>query len=101
MEPHSGRARPTRKAAEMLAIEALAFIAEDQRILARFLDISGIPAERIRTASREPGFLAGVLEHMLADEKLLVAFAASAGIDPAAVARAASTLGGQSERDIP
>jgi hypothetical protein len=101
MEPHTKRARPARKAAEMLAIEALAFIAEDQHILARFLDISGIPAERIRTASREPGFLAGVLEHMLGDEKLLVAFADSARIDPAAVARAASALGGQWERDIP
>ena len=38
---------------------------------------------------------------MLADEKLLVAFAESAGINPAGVARAASALGGQWERDIP
>jgi hypothetical protein len=100
MEPHKTRARSTRKAAEILAIQALAFIAEDPRTLARFLDISGIPAHQIRTASREPGFLTGVLEHMLSDEKLLVAFADSAGIDPTAVAQAASTLSGQWERDI-
>jgi uncharacterized protein DUF3572 len=101
MEPHKARLQSTRKAAEMLAIQALGFIGEDPRTLARFLDISGIPAGQIRTASSEPGFLAGVLEHMLSDEKLLVAFADSAGVDPAAVARAASTLGGQWERDIP
>jgi Protein of unknown function (DUF3572) len=101
MEPHKTRARTTRKAAEMLAIQALAFISEDPRALGRFLDISGIPAGQIRTASREPGFLAGVLEHMLSDEKLLVAFADSAGIDPGSVARAAGMLGGQWERDIP
>jgi uncharacterized protein DUF3572 len=101
MEPHNARARSTRKAAEILAIQALAFIGEDPRTLARFLDISGIPAGQIRTASREPRFLAGVLEHMLADERLLVAFADNAGINPAAVARAANALGGQWERDIP
>ena len=44
--------------------------------LAAFLDVSGFLPGQIRDASREPGFLAGVLEHMLADESLLVAFAA-------------------------
>ena len=50
---------------------------------------------------RYVGFLAGVLEHMLAHESLLIAFADSAGINPAAVARARSALGGQGERDMP
>ena len=60
-----------------------------------------MPAEQIRAAAHEPGFLAGVLEHMLADESLLLAFADSAGIDPADVARARNALGGQWERDMP
>lgn len=90
-----------RKAAEVLAIQALAFIAEEPQSLSRFLDASGIPAERVRAASREPGFLAGVLGHMLSDERLLIAFAQSAGIDPAEVARAASALGDQWEHDLP
>ena len=53
--------------------------------------------------AREPRFLAGVLEHMLGDESLLIAFATSAGIDPAEVARARSALGGgrKWERDVP
>ena len=85
----------------MLAIQALAFIAEEPERLNRFLDMTGIPVEQIRAAAREPGFLAGVLEHMLGDESLLIAFAASAGIDPAEIARARSALGGRQERDMP
>ena len=38
---------------------------------------------------------------MLGDETVLLAFADSAGIDPAAVARARRALGGQWERDVP
>jgi hypothetical protein len=39
---------------------------------------------------------------MLGDESLLIAFATSAGIDPAEVARARGALGsGRWERDVP
>jgi hypothetical protein len=85
----------------MLAIQALAFIAEEPQRLNLFLSTTGIAPAEIRTAAREPGFLAGVLEHMLADESLLIAFADSAGIDPAAVARARSAFDRQGERDVP
>jgi hypothetical protein len=83
----------TRQAAEMLAIQALAFIAEQPEQLARFVDMTGIAPEQMRAAAGEPGFLAGVLEHMLGDESLLVAFADSAGIDPADIGHARSALG--------
>jgi Protein of unknown function (DUF3572) len=93
--------RQTRKAAEMLAIQALGFIAEDDERLERFLTATGIVRDGIRAASREPGFLAGVLEHMLANETLLLAFADSAAINPAELSRAARVLGGFWERDLP
>jgi Protein of unknown function (DUF3572) len=85
----------------MLAIQALGFIAEEPQRLAVFLAVTGITAEQIRRAARGPGFLAGVIEHILGDERLLRAFADSAGIDPADVGRAASVLGGHWERDVP
>ena len=85
----------------MLAIQALAFIAEEPERLNLFLVSTGIEAAEIRTAAREPGFLAGVLEHMLSDESLLIAFADSAGIDPTALARARSALDRQRKRDPP
>jgi hypothetical protein len=90
---------PSREMAETLAIQALAFIAEETERLAPFLDASGIDPAGIRDAAREPRFLAGVLEHMLRDETLLLAFADSAGIDPALIARARGALGGHKDRD--
>jgi len=95
------RPQVSRNTAEMLAIQALAFIAEDPERLARFLGLSGIAAHEIRAAARQSAFLAGVLEHMLADENLLIAFAASAGIDPGELARARSALGGPEESGVP
>jgi hypothetical protein len=96
------KSRPAqnREAAEMLAIQALGFFAEEPERLGRFLRVTGIASDQIREAAREPNFLAGVLEHMLADDRLLIAFADSAGIDPGAVARAYSALGGQSEPNV-
>jgi hypothetical protein len=85
----------------MLAIQALAFIAEEPERMAAFLSVTGLEAAAIRGAVSTPGFLAGVLEHMLGDESLLLAFADSAGIDPAEIARARHALGGGWERDVP
>ncbi len=95
------RSRPTREAAETLAVQALAFIAEQPEQLARFLAETGIGPDQIRAAARQPDFLAGVLDHMLGNEALLIAFANSAGIDPAAVARLRNVLGKVWERDGP
>jgi uncharacterized protein DUF3572 len=95
------RSQVSRDTAEMLAIQALTFIAEEPEQLNRFLGMSGIDADDIRAAAREPAFLAGVLEHMLADESLLIAFAESAGIEPREIARARSALGGVEGRNLP
>jgi hypothetical protein len=91
----------SKEAAETLAIQALGFLAEEPERLEAFLSVTGIAHEDIRQAAREPGFLAGVLDHMLADETLLMAFADSAGLDPASIARARRALGGNWERDLP
>jgi hypothetical protein len=91
----------SQQTAEMLAVRALAFIAEDEDRLGGFLASTGLALQSIRDAAREPDFLAGVLEHMLADENLVIAFADSVGIDPAEVARARHMLGKVWERDLP
>ena len=90
-----------REAAEILTIQALSFIAEEPERLNGLLSATGLTPNRLRESANQPDFLAGVLEHMLADESLLLAFADSAGIDPAAVARARNALGSNWERDIP
>ena len=78
----------------------LGFIAEEPERLAGFLHSSGLAVEQIRDAAQEPRFLVGVLEHMLADESLLVAFATSAGVDPAAIGQARAALASNGERRL-
>jgi len=91
-----------REAAEALAIQALTFIAADGERLGRFLAATGIGPAELRAVAREPGFLAGVLEHVTGDEALLTAFAAEAGFDPSDPVKALAVLGGTPwERDVP
>jgi Protein of unknown function (DUF3572) len=89
-------------AAEGLAVTALGFIAAEPERLGRFLALSGIGPDSIRAAAREAQFLAGVLDHITSDERLLLAFAAENDIDPEAVMRARDVLAGPDwERDTP
>lgn len=78
--------------AEQLAISALSFIAADPVLLPRFLAISGIDASQIRLAAREPGFLAGILQFLMAHEPTLAAFCEASNIPPASVAAALRAL---------
>ena len=77
---------------EMVAIRALAFIAEDPERLDRFLSLTGSRPETLRSGAGTPGFLSGVLQHVVGWEPLLLDFAASAGMTPADVASAADRL---------
>src|SRR5665213_2553571 len=90
-----------RAAAQALAVEALAFLAADPERIGRFLALTGIGPDALRTAAREPDFLNGVLEYVTGDEQLLLAFAEHVQIKPGAVERARATLGGTWERDVP
>src|ERR1700719_1630565 len=101
MEPMKAPSSRTREAAETLAIQALAFIAAEPERLEAFLAATGLTVDRLRESANAPDFLAGVLEHMLADESLLLAFADDAAIDPTQIARARNALGDKWERDLP
>ncbi len=58
--------------AENLAIQALAWLAEDQERLGHFLNASGASVEDLRLRAQEPEFLGFVLDFMLlADENIL------------------------------
>jgi hypothetical protein len=97
--PNPGRAGTmTRDEAEAVGVRALAFVAGDPDLLPRFLSITGIEPGRIREAARQAGFLAGVLDFVLAHEPTVVAFAAGSGLDPSAVARARRALPGGDDR---
>jgi len=89
------RATITRKAAESVAIQALAFIAGDGERIGPFLAATGIGPDAIRAAAAEPDFLAGVLDYVAGNEALLIAFATDADINPFDVAVARDILSGQ------
>lgn len=85
-------ARPASIDPELLAIAVLGFIAQDPARLSRFLDITGLSPATLRGAAGQPGFLASVLEYLLGDESLMLAFCAENGHAPESVAQAASRL---------
>lgn len=81
-----------KQTAETIAIQALSFIASDVDLMNRFVGVTGIEPSQIRSAARAPGFLAGVLDFILAHEPTLIAFSQAADLDPANVARARQAL---------
>jgi len=78
--------------AEKIAINGLTFIAGDPELLRRFLALSGIDAANIRASAKEPGFLAGVLQFILAHEPTIARFAEETGVDPASLQMASRAL---------
>ena len=63
--------------------------------------MTGIGPDSIRAAARDPQFLLGVLDHLVAHEPLLLAFAAENAIPPNAVINARDTIAGSRWSDTP
>jgi hypothetical protein len=82
----------TRELAEMLAIQALGFLAEEPERIGRFLALTGIEAQSLRDAAREPNFLLGVLDHLASDDRLLRQFSDQTEIAPETVTKARDLL---------
>jgi hypothetical protein len=79
---------------DAVAVAALGWIAGNEDMLSRFLALTGIEAGQIRLAAAEPGFLAGVLDFLLAHEPSLMAFCNETETDPELVTRAREELMG-------
>ncbi|QIG51311.1 DUF3572 domain-containing protein [Nordella sp. HKS 07] len=78
--------------AELIALKALGFLANEPERFSRFLALSGIELGDIRAAAQNPQFLAGLLNHLLQDESLLLTFTAEQELDPRLPALAAEAL---------
>ncbi len=87
----------TSENAQAIAIEAFSYVAGDEKLLPRFLAITGIEARDIRAAASEPGFLAGVLQFLAAHEPSLLAFCQATGVKPESVLLAMRALPGGNE----
>jgi uncharacterized protein DUF3572 len=91
-----------REVAEIVAVQALSFIADDPERLGLFLAESGIGPETLRTAAADPHFLASVLDFVLRDDATVKAFASVSQLHPTNIAAAQQALSDQQwERDVP
>ena len=86
------RSETTAEEAAALALQGLAFLAEDGPRLGRFLALTGIGPDRLRAVAAAPDTLLAVFEHLMSDESLLLVFAASKGIPPESLAPARAAL---------
>jgi thiamine monophosphate synthase len=89
-----GRGKNQQEHAEAIGIDALSFLAAEPERLERFMALAGIDISTIREVAQDSAFLAAVLDHLMSDEPLLLAFAANKGVKPDVVVRAAHALGG-------
>jgi hypothetical protein len=88
--------------AEIVAVQALGFIAGDPERLGLVLAESGIGPETLRTAAADPQFLASVLDFVLRDDATVKAFANVSQLHPTNIAAAREVLGDPKwERDVP
>jgi len=85
----------TPEVAETIALQALGFIAADERALHGLQAVTGLDAGTLRNRTAETEVLAGVLEYLLTDEKRLLEFCETADIDPQLPGRAKFVLTGE------
>ena len=93
----SNRSAMNLSAAHTLAIQALAYLAGDDEALGSFLAESGLGPDDLRERADDPQLLAGVLDYLLANEKLLLEFCVANRTNPELPRRARSLLPGYAE----
>ena len=91
-----------RQVAEIVAIQALSFIAGEPERLGAFLAETGIGPETLRTAAADPRFLSNVLDFVMRDDATVKAFASASQLHPTNIAAAHQALNDPKwERDVP
>ncbi len=95
--------KPGVEEAQTVGLAALAFLAEDAPRLGRFLALTGIGPDQLRSAADAPETLLAVLDHLLGDESLLLVFTTSRNLQPETLIPArealARTLGSETIYD--
>ena len=91
-----------REVAEIVAVQALSFIAGDPERLGKFLVETGLGPQTLRTAASDPHFLKSVLDFVMRDDATIKALAAATQLHPTNIAAAHQVLGDPDwERDVP
>lgn len=88
------KSAPSQDEAEALALQGLTFLAADGERLVRFLSITGLTPGDLKSWAEAQHMQSAVLDHLLADESLLLVFSAEANIAPERVGLARHVLAG-------
>lgn len=80
--------------AETIALQALSFLAKDEDLLAHFLTSTGLTPQDLRLRFKDPDFLGGVLDTILANDTVLLAFCNATSLSPETLILARRTLPG-------
>ncbi|MBW6420362.1 DUF3572 domain-containing protein [Rhizobium sp. XQZ8] len=80
--------------AEETAGAILGWLANEPDMFGRFLALSGVQPNQLRTAVNDPGFLAGMIDFLMEHEPTLLAFCEATGTKPEAVAAASRHYSG-------
>lgn len=81
--------------AEEIAIRLLSYMATEPEHLSRFLALTGTGPDELRARAGSAEFQTAMLDHLLSDEALLLAFCGNENIDPGLIAPARFTLSGE------
>ncbi|WP_202913295.1 DUF3572 domain-containing protein [Acuticoccus sediminis] len=75
-----------------IAIAALSYFATEPKTMSRFFALTGLDPTSLRDAAASPTFVAGLLDFVLADERILLAVAEAQETTPEAIVRARQAL---------
>jgi hypothetical protein len=78
--------------AEIIALKALGFLVSSADRADRFLALTGLAPGDLPAMAGDRQFLAGVVEQLLADESLLLAFSEDNNVDPTVPAMVVEVL---------
>ncbi|MFN4143426.1 DUF3572 domain-containing protein [Aestuariivirga sp.] len=79
---HQEKSLASSAEAEIIALKVLGFLASEPERLSRFMDLTGLGPQAIRASAAEPAFLGGLMDHLLADETLLLIFCEEHDLEP-------------------
>ena len=80
--------------AETLALKALAYLAQSDEELERFVALSGVTPANLRARAGDPEILAAVLDFILGDDGRVTGFCETVEIEPAELQTARRALPG-------
>ncbi|MGI9462659.1 MAG: DUF3572 domain-containing protein [Aestuariivirgaceae bacterium] len=80
---------------EIVALNALGFLAGEPDRFSRFLALTGLRPDDVEACAGQADFLASIIDYLMGDEKLLLEFAQDHALDPESIVKMRQKLPGR------